>query len=119
MDDMAHLRKKRPNFRDQDESIAFFLHNLKKLIFLNAQKDNTGKSKEDSDYDWVEEPEIYQSSSGESKYSNEDRDLKDHLAIGEEALQNTIKKYKHADKIVQLNEVTGKDDSTSHLVKYY
>ena len=86
---------------------------------MNTDKDNTGKTKEDSDYEWVEEPEIYQSSSGESKYSNEDRELKDHLATGEQALENTIKKYKNADKIVQLNEVLGKDKSTSHLVKYF
>ena len=43
---------------------------------------------------------MYQSSSGESKYSNEDKDQKDHFAIGEEALMNTMRKYKHADKII-------------------
>ena len=36
-----------------------------------------------SNYDWVNEPEMYQSSSGESKYSNEDKDEKDHLATDE------------------------------------
>ena len=30
-----------------------------------------------------------------------------------------MRKYKNADKIVQMNEVLGKDDKTSHLVKYY
>jgi len=32
---MAHLKKKLPSFRDQDESIAFFIENIKRLIFLN------------------------------------------------------------------------------------
>ena len=32
---MKHLKKKMPVFRDQDESIAYFIENLKKLIFLN------------------------------------------------------------------------------------
>ena len=72
-----------------------------------------------SDFNWVDEPEMYQSSSGESKYSNEDRDEKDHLATDELALLNAMRKYKHADKIAQLNEVQGKDHETSHLVKYY
>ena len=72
-----------------------------------------------SDFDWVEEPEMYQSSSGESKYSNEDRMDKDHLATQEQALLNAMRKYKHADRIAQLNEVKGKDEQTSHLVKYY
>lgn len=107
---MAHLKKRHPQFRDQDESIAFFIENVKKLIFLNRDNKNHGISKEDSDYEWVDEPEIYQSSSGESKYSNEDRELKDHLATGEPALLNTIRKYKNADKIAQMNEVQGKDD---------
>ena len=44
------------------------------------------KHANDSDYNWVDEPEMYQSSSGESKYSNEDRDMKDHLAVGKSAL---------------------------------
>jgi len=61
---------------------------------------------------------MYQSSSGESKYSNEDRQEKDHLAVGEDALLNAMAKYKNADKIVQLNEINGRDDATSHLVKY-
>jgi len=61
---------------------------------------------------------MYQSSSGESKYSNEDKDQKDHFAIGEEALMNTMRKYKNADKIIQKNEIENQDDKTSHLVKY-
>ena len=69
---------------------------------LNAELDEY-----DSDYNWVEEPEMYQSSSGESKYSNEDRDLKDHFAVGTDALKNTVRKYRDADKIAQINEVKG------------
>jgi hypothetical protein len=115
---MPHLKKKKPAFRDQDESIAFFIENVKKLIFLNT-KEKIGDNDNGSDYNWVDEPEFYQSSSGESKYSNEDKEFKDHLAIGETALVNQMKKYKNADKIVQINEVQGKDESTSHLVKYY
>ena len=82
-------------------------------------RDKKDKNEDDSDYDWVEEPQMYQSSSGESKYSNEDREQKDHLAIDEVALNNSIKKYKNADKIVQINEAKKQDDLTSHLVKYY
>lgn len=125
---MAHLKKKLPQFKDQDESIAYFIGNIKKLIFLTSDaEDPTLKKKktddrvvtEESGYNWVEEPEMYQSSSGESKYSNEDNEMKDHFAVGLKALTNTMRKYKNADKIVQLNEVLGKDDKTSHLVKYY
>ena len=61
---------------------------------------------------------MYQSSSGESKYSNDDVDQKDHLATGEAALDNSIKKYRNADKIMQLNEIQGKYEQTSHLVHY-
>lgn len=66
----------------------------------------------------VAEPEIYQSDSGESKYSNEDKEEKDHLAVGEKALVNGMAKYKNADKIIQKNEIEGKSDKTSHLVHY-
>ena len=45
--------------------------------------------------------------------------MKDHLAVGKLSLHNTMRKYKHADKIVQLNEILNQDDKTSHLVKYY
>ena len=57
-----------------------------------------------SDFEWVAEPEMYQSSSGESKYSNEDREEKDHLTKGEAALKNAMTKYKNADKIIQIND---------------
>lgn len=86
-------RKQRKNrlFRDQDESIAHFIEYVKRLIFLNKQTEKMAQGIEvdmqgASDYDWVVEPEMYQSSSGESKYSNEDREEKDHLAVGEAAL---------------------------------
>ena len=71
-----------------------------------------------SDFDWVAEPEIYQSDSGSSQYSNEDRQEKDHMAIGEDALLNSMMKYKNADKIIQLNEVNDRPHVTSHLVHY-
>ena len=45
--------------------------------------------------------------------------MKDHFAVGEPALKNTMRKYRNADKIVQLNEILNQDDKTSHLVKYY
>ena len=64
---MAHLKKKLPQFRDQDESIAYFIDNVKKLIFLNQDEAPKATSKYeakpdkimDSDYNWVEEPEMY------------------------------------------------------------
>ena len=64
---MAHLKKKLPQFRDQDESIAYFIDNVKKLIFLNQEEAPQATSKyeeipnkiQDSDYNWVEEPEMY------------------------------------------------------------
>ena len=71
-----------------------------------------------SDFDWVAEPEIYQSDSGESKYSNEDNNEKDHLAVGEKALINSMKKYKNADKIIQINDMKKQPHITSHLVHY-
>ena len=61
---------------------------------------------------------MYQSSSGESKYSNEDLEEKDHLTMGEAALMNAMYKYKNADKIIQINDMHGNDDRTSHLVHY-
>lgn len=61
---------------------------------------------------------MYESDSGESKYSNEDKELKDHLAVGEDALNNAMAKYKNADKIIQLNDLAGKSHLTSHLVTY-
>jgi hypothetical protein len=67
---------------------------------------------------WNEEPEVYRSSSSESKYSNEDKEYKDHLTTGIEAVKMGLKKYKYADKITQLNELKGKETSTSHMVTY-
>lgn len=61
---------------------------------------------------------MFQSSSGESKYSNEDDDEKDHLAIGEDALKNVLVKYKNAEKIIEINETHQKSHMTSHLVHY-
>ena len=48
----------------------------------------------------VEEPEMYISSSGESKYSEEDKHYRDHLLQNFDALQNSMKKFKNSDKIV-------------------
>lgn len=47
----------------------------------------------------VDEPEVYKSDSGESKYSNEDKTGKDHLSKDEDALVNAMRKYKNAGKI--------------------
>ena len=47
----------------------------------------------------VDEPEVYKSDSGESKYSNEDKTGKDHLSKDEDALVNAMRKYKYAGKI--------------------
>lgn len=60
-----------------------------------------------------------ESDSSDSKYSNEDRQDKDHFACGEEALRLSLKKLKVADKIVQKNEMLGKSDRTSHVVQYF
>ena len=64
------------------------------------------------------EPEIYKSDSGESKYSNEDREQKDHFAQSEPAILNAMRKYKNATKIKQINQMQGIDNKTSHLVNY-
>ena len=61
-----------------------------------------------SDFEWVMEPDIYQSSSSDSKYSNQDEEEKDHLAVGENALLNAMAKYKNADKIIQIHEMKQK-----------
>ena len=47
----------------------------------------------------VEEPEMYVSSSGESKYSEEDKHYRDHLLQNFDALENSIKKFKNAEYI--------------------
>ena len=41
-----------------------------------------------------------ESDSSDSKYSNEDRQEKDHLMTGEEALLRSMKKLRNANKIV-------------------
>ena len=53
-----------------------------------------------SGLNWNEEPEFYASSSGESKYSNEDKEYKDHILVGLNAVKNSMRKYKNADKIM-------------------
>ena len=53
----------------------------------------------------MDEPEVFASDSGESKYSNHDLDEKDHLAQELDAVLNAMKKFKNADKIVQLNGI--------------
>ena len=59
------------------------------------------------------------SDSSDSKYSNEDRNDKDHLLVGEEAILRSMKKLKNANKIVQRNEMINKDSNTSHIVHYF
>lgn len=44
--------------------------------------------------------QFHESDSSDSKYSNEDREDKDHLLIGEEALIRSMKKLKNANKII-------------------
>ena len=104
--------------RDQDESVDKFFNKIKKLYKWSKEGtlDPTNFTLEG--LNWNEEPEFYASSSGESKYSNEDRDLKDHMLVGLGAVKNSMKKYKNADKIMQINAMNKKDDQTSHLVAY-
>jgi hypothetical protein len=47
--------------------------------------------------------QFLESDSSDSKYSNEDRDDKDHLLVGEEAILRSMKKLKNANKIKQKN----------------
>ena len=49
--------------------------------------------------------QFHESDSSDSKYSNEDREDKDHLLFGEEALIRSMKKLKNANKIVQKNDL--------------
>lgn len=63
--------------------------------------------------------QFLESDSSDSKYSNEDRDDKDHLLVGEEAILRSMKKLKNANKIKQKNELIGKDNNTSHIVHYF
>ena len=94
-----------------DECIADFIALIKKLFFLNAKdgltKINDISCEDDaaSEFDWVVNLDIYKSSSSDSKYSNQDVEEKDHLAVGEDALLNAMAKYKNANKIIQINEI--------------
>ena len=62
---------------------------------------------------------MYVSSSGESKYSERDRTCNDHLLKSSEALNNSLRKWQNADKIVQKNEMNNCSYETSHLVTYF
>ena len=71
----------------------------KKKKKVKEQFDAKGKVKALLDQSAVDEPEVYKSDSGESKYSNEDKTGKDHLSKDEDALRNAMRKYKNAGKI--------------------
>ena len=67
----------------------------------------------------LEEPELNQSDSSDSKYSNEDREDKDHLMIGKEAIKRSMHKLKNAARIMEKNELLNKNKNISHLVAYF
>ena len=98
-----------------------FIANLQALVKFSKSKigDSVLSSANLSQLHLVEEPEMYASSSGESKYSEQDRNYSDHLLQNFDALQNSLKKWKNADKIVQKNQMNHNEDSTSHLVTYF
>lgn len=62
---------------------------------------------------------MYESSSGESLYSNEDRKDKDKTTIGDEAIENANKRHRDATKIIEKNKVDGKEYFTTPLVSYF
>ena len=66
-----------------------------------------------------QEPAILESDSSDSKYSNEDREDKDHLLHGEAAIMRAMDKLKNASRIVEKNEIIKKSANTSHLVAYF
>ena len=91
-----------------------FIANLQALVKFSKSKigDSVLSSANLSQLHLVEEPEMYASSSGESKYSEQDRNYSDHLLQNFDALQNSLKKWKNADKIVQKNQMNHNEDST-------
>jgi hypothetical protein len=62
---------------------------------------------------------LLESDSSDSKYSNEDREDKDHLLHGEHAVQRAMDKLKNATRIVEKNDMMKKSANTSHLVAYF
>jgi hypothetical protein len=56
-----------------------FFDKVKKLYKWSKQGDLDSKNFTLEKLNWNEEPEFYASSSGESKYSNEDKEYKDHM----------------------------------------
>ena len=79
-----------------------FVQNLQTLMKFSKSKigESILSSANISQLHLVEEPEMYISSSGESKYSEEDRNYRDHLLQNFDALQNSMMKFKNSDKIV-------------------
>ena len=59
---------------------------------------------------------MYDSSSGESLYSNEDRKDKDKVTIGDGATENANKRHRNARKIIEKNLIDDKEDLTTPLV---
>ena len=72
-----------------------FVQNLQTLMKFSKSKigESILSSANISQLHLVEEPEMYISSSGESKYSEEDRNYRDHLLQNFDALQNSMMKF--------------------------
>ena len=89
--------------KDEKSSIKVKSSPKKKQIKKRSKDmqnfDAKGKIKALLDKSAIDEPEVYKSDSGESKYSNEDKTGKDHLSQDEAALMNAMRKFKNANKI--------------------
>ena len=98
-------------FDDYEKNIDEFIKNLRTLMRFSKSKlgETTITSSNMSQLHLVEDPEMYASSSGESKYSEEDKLYRDHLLQNFDALENSIKKFKNADKIVQKNQMNNNE----------
>lgn len=72
--------------------------------------------KNEDEADERQKDKMYDSSSGESLYSNEDRKDKDKTTIGDEAIENANKRHRNARKIIEKNQVDDKEDLTTPLV---
>jgi len=104
----------------KEQAASYFVRCLKLLLEIAEEeapflKEEMAEDKQRSKL----KQKFHESDSSDSKYSNEDRKDKDHLLTGEDALRRSLKKLKHANKIVQKNKLLGKDKNTSHVVSYY
>jgi len=112
------------SFENNDEAVDYYVDKLKCLLDLvheeyHAKNIGMDRSFHNSMHKMHAEPDVYTSDSSDSKYSAEDREDKDHILTGYPAIERSMKKLKNANKIVQMNEVTGMDDKTSHVVAYF